>query len=335
MKAENLFRFVAVRSPAPTVEKPVLPGLTVPPDNSVVTAVRAAVNTGVPVEEARNRVATQFMDSSAYLSRSTAWAPFLAVEGQARRVVAAPGPDLTVALERLLQTVFGRPTDLATFVRDEDFGRLREALWSSFLSSAVLPRRRPQDADRLVFWLRFLWLCERVVAGGEPQALLEEFGKRLPGVPNVLTRSTRVTAPPPTPDERLVERRRQFAAATAHLDEVRVAHTHLSELVYSRLDRPQQPPASRSNGGVVFGDDDLVLTPEEISPPVLATLRRLGLTVSRVDALDLVSDLESRLASAHAAVNSLRRLDEVALTGSALVRRRRVLSAEELGGTTR
>ncbi len=331
MKAENLFRFVAVRSPAPIIEKPVLPGMTVPPGNGFVTAVRAQADSGAPLEDTRRRVAGEFMDSSAYLSRNTAWAPFLATEGQARRAVAEPGPDLGATLERLLEAVLGGPTDVETFVRSEGFGDLREALWSSFLSTAVLPRRRPQDADRLVFWLRFLWLCERLAGGGAQQTLLEEFDKRLPSVPNVLTRTSPAAAPPaPQPDERLVERRRQFAAATAHLDEVRTAHTHLSELVAARLDSPRQPEENSPNGGVVAGDGDLMLRPEEISPPVLATLRRLGLAVSRVDALDLVSELEVQLGTAHAAVSSLRRLDEVALTGSALVRRRRVLSTEEL-----
>ncbi|MFD0207176.1 MULTISPECIES: hypothetical protein [Saccharothrix] len=137
-----------------------------------------------------------------------------------------------------------------------------------------------------------------------------------------------------------MERRRRFAAATAHLEQVRAAHAHVSELVSTRLDTASQQAESSSNGdsgrgSARAGAGDLVLRLEEISPSVLATLRRLGLTVSRMDALDLVSELELRLGAAHAEVSSLRRVDEVVSVGSALVRRRRVLSAAELGEVAR
>jgi len=338
MKAENLFRFVSIRSPLPAVEAPpVTPGLVVPNGNGFLTGVRGRVNNGEPVDQARRAQAAEVMASPVYVTRNPTWTPYLAIEVSVRRLLAevSPSEDLRAALERLLEAPVGAPVQLDAFVRGDEFAQLKESLWSSFFGVVVLPSRRPQDLPRIGFWLRFLHLLERIASGEQHRELLEEFDRWRPAVPNLVFRAVPAATPEPEPErpnEWLTERRRQFAAATASLDEVRAAHTHIAALVGDRSRAPRQPPSGGADGGVVVGEDDVTLRPEEIDPAVLATLARLGLSPSRVDGVELVARLADRLASSHAEVSSLRRWDEVVTVGSALVRRRRTLTDAELEG---
>src|SRR5688572_5897465 len=188
MRTENLFKFVAIRGPEPQAETPApVRG----PGGTFTAQVRQDAAAGSSLPDARRRRAAEFMDSAEYVMRNPAWKPFLAIETWVRRLLAeiSPGEDLRSALTQLLATPLGQTMSLEAFVGGELFKQLKQSLWDSYYCTVILPERRPQDRPRILFWIRFWRLLERLANGEQAPALLAEMSRWTPGVPHILVRS--------------------------------------------------------------------------------------------------------------------------------------------------
>jgi hypothetical protein len=176
--------------------------------------------------------------------RNPEWAPFLAIESWVRRLLAEIGPseDLRAALAQLLAALLGQVTSLESFVGGDLFRSLMRSLWDSYYCAVVLPERRPQDRPRLIFWIRFFRLLERLVNGEQAPALVAEFDRWQPMVPHLLARGSRKPAPTSLPAQpRFTERRAQIADLVTVTSGLRAAQKAIRQAI-RRSDEPQRPP---------------------------------------------------------------------------------------------
>ncbi|MDP8927987.1 MAG: hypothetical protein M3O70_05235 [Actinomycetota bacterium] len=334
MRTEHLFRFVEIRSPLPGSAATV----SAPPRNTFLTRVAAAVSTGVPLDDSRRREAETFFDSGDYLTRNSRWQPFLDAEPLVQRLLAeiSPGEDLRSAIEQLLAEPLGG-NSIEEFARSPEFAELADALWSSYFSGLVLLDRRPQDQPRLLFWIRFWRLLQRL-ANGEPHpAVITGFDTWRPVAPELLVRVEPEPPADPAATVRLTppaleQRRQQIAAASAELGQLRAAHARIRELTLARLaaSRPTAATPAPISSLRASTAGDLTVDPAELDPAVRDTLGRLGLDLATDDATEALAALEHHVAVAHSEVDRLRQVDQVVTVGGALVRRRRHLTDAEL-----
>ncbi|MER7459964.1 hypothetical protein [Micromonospora sp. NPDC126480] len=365
MKAEDLFKFVAIRTPRATAtDSPMSAGSAA---DTFVARIRAQMTGDVSLPQARTLVANSTMDSDGYVMRDPRWKPFLAVEPQARQLLRddAVGLPLRPAVDALISTATGVPTVVSEFVESSAFDQMHGTLWHSYYSNLALVDRRAGDRPRLLFWLRF-WRFLESLTVGEPEAgSLAGFDRWMPVVPHELMQAEPTKADPDQPPPaRVTPRGAKVAASRRAVRDLRAARGKVSTVLAAKLaatnvepsargrapvpgntalSAPTPPPANVSSAAVVttfeamenFGfDDEFVswrLAAEDLDSAVLATLEHHHISVTAHDAAEIIAMLDKALAEERSALQSLEQVEHVAIVRGVPVRRKRRLSEAELG----
>jgi hypothetical protein len=305
------------------------------------------------------------MDSSEYVARNPFWKPFLAAESVARRLLedARAGVAVEGAVDQFLIHATGSPTTVAAFVASARFGQMRDMLWQSYYSNLALDRRRASDRPRLEFWIRFWHFLERLASGEPVAALAGGFALWRLAVPHEL-----MLAEPAEPDAGAARpslpRADLVAEATRLVRELRSARSRVKELLRAKLAASAEPVRGRAAvpglsalsaptplpvtgagpptvirtmknfGSIKSGDPRIPpwrLSTDELDEATLAALGSLDVDVTRRDGPEIEALLDEAIADAVADLHGLQHVDEIAIVRGVPTRRRRRLTAAELG----
>lgn len=195
MAQRKPFRFVTLRgpevlgrqsTPRASFDDSAVP--STPNDRGVIAGIRRLIDQGEPVDEARRRIALQFMESSDYVFRNPLWKPFLGVQSTIQALIAelrqtGRGSEFAERLDERLRQVLGPDFSLDAFLDSADFDAMHAALWHSYYANLILETQRAFDRPALVFWIRVFHLLNRIKGDGAVADLVDRFHAIRPVIP--------------------------------------------------------------------------------------------------------------------------------------------------------
>lgn len=188
MKADELFRYVAIRPPSLSQESSVY----TPTENAIAdTTIRKIdekINAGIESTKARQETGYEMVKSDRYYKNNPLWKNLSLYWVDANnivKVVSRTGNrdeflDLTYHLFKkafkekdhednlgniieLLQEALGDYVFLARFVKSEDFKNLKDSIWTSYFSTVLIQDDLLANREETISWIRFLYLLEIAV----------------------------------------------------------------------------------------------------------------------------------------------------------------------------
>lgn len=344
MKTENVFKFVAIR--APQADKGSSRKNLSFERRDWVERIRGLARGNVSLDEARRRLSSEFIDSSAYVLRSPDWQPFLRLQTEIQELLetADNGDDFKSSLEPLLAAVDAGFAPLEHFVGSEAFQQLKTSLWHSYYSNIALVDHRPQDRPLLDFWLRFWHFLERLQAGDDFEVLRHDFERWTLTVPHLLVQSAKTSTAAETSAAVTVS-----AAAAEHALQVReindsIAHlqaarSQVNQVFHAKLLETAKKAAQegamelkplKDAGGANLGiSAPWMLTAKEVGNETAKTLENLGIALERHDATEITALLESRQAEWESRLFALEHRERISIVRGVPVRVRRKESGHD------
>lgn len=335
MNTENLFKFVAIRTPQAGEESS---SSTVSFDHRQwVSRITGLVTEDVSLEDARKRVSNDFMDSSAYFLRSPRMKSFLDFQAEIQRLlkISENETQFKSSFNSLLKQINPNFSSLEDFVASKEFKQLKESLWHSYYSNIALVDRRPQDRPELEFWLRFWHFLERLAAGNDFRDLIKNFNNWSLVAPNQLIRTvkTREAVEPlddNSEDETSLIISNKIAEARKTIAQLRTTRKHIIKVLHSKLAEAKENDAKEeierakttpdSGGSKSDIRAPWMLTVKDIGSDAEKILERFGLSLDAHDATQLSAILERQEAELESVVFKLGHTKRVTLVRGVPVR---------------
>ena len=270
MKQRNPFRFVALRgpevqgpqsTPRASFDDSSVPNT--PNDRGVIAGIRRLIDQGEPVDEARRRIALQFMESNDYVFRNPLWKPFLAVQSTLQALIAGfrqtgRGSDFAERLDERLRQVLGGDFALDVFLDSADFDAMQASLWRSYYANLILDTRRAFDRPVLVFWIRLFHLLNRIKGDGDVGELVDRFDGIRPVIPLLVAgRTPKRAAMADTfaaTEASAAANAASLANARQSIDRLRAINARLNLRLAQKLATPQQPESALASVGDTDAD---------------------------------------------------------------------------------
>jgi hypothetical protein len=340
MTTENLFKFVAIRTPEERDLKTNAIGNF--DGNRWINRMLGLVTGDVSLEDARERMSSEFMGSSAYVLRSPDWQAFLMLQEELQRILQVSKDETAFqsSFKSLLTQINSDFISLERFVTSDEFDRLRESLWLSYYSNIALVNRRPQDRPVLEFWLRFWYLLERLMAKDDFETLMQEFNRWKPIVPHQLIQATK-TATENKPSESSsgsipVERENKIAQIKKAIAQLQATRSQINKVFHLKLSEATEKegegeikPIPASGGAQHDLKAPWVLTATEIGTEAVKTLERLDISLTTHDATQISTLLESQVAALESEIFELEHVKRIMFVRGVPVRIRRKDSFNE------
>ena len=266
MKQRNPFRFVALRGPEVLGRQstprasfddsavPITPSVP-----GVIAGIRRLIDQGEPVDEARRRIALQFMESSDYVFRNPLWKPFLAVQSTLQALIAelrqtGRGNDVAERLDERLRQMLGGDFALDVFLDSADFEAMQASLWRSYYANLILETRRAFDRPALVFWIRLFLLLNHIKDNGAVADLVDRFDAIRPVIPLLVAGQTPKRAAladtAAATDATAAANAATVANARRTIDRLRAINLRLHQRLAEKIATPAQPESA------LVGDTD-------------------------------------------------------------------------------
>lgn len=356
MKNDNIFRFISLRGPDPKKEYQ-QPVAFLENDNSFVEMIRERVDTEHPFESARVDVATEFMNSERYIMRNADWRGLLRLERRIAPLLReAYGTDSAGGileemeelvetllgeahafredLEEVFKTVFGQGFDLREFAKGDTFRDMRQDLWHSYYSNAVLHNRRPRDRPIMLFWIRLFELIPTLWDEERFSQVLNSLDTMRPAVPLELLRVEATVkeedagAEEDKPDP-LAEQRAEIEKLKNDLEQL-LAATEDIRTVYrekrrtAEREQPSSEPIKQRHQGKY--DDNLPpwrLKPKELNTSTMEVLTANQLSLEHATAPEIIHQLQNLTAEIFSDLDSAHYVEEIVFRRGTFVRVRR------------
>lgn len=178
MKQRKPVRFVTLRGPLiqdrPSVPSTRFDDSSIPtsPNSTVLLAeIRRLIELGEPTDEARRRVAAQFMESSNYVFRNPLWKPLLGLQSTTQALIAqvrqsGQSSEFAQQLDDRLQHLLTSETE---------FTSLYASLWQSYFANLIMETVRVFDRPALIFWIRLFHVLDRLRNNEDIAELIDRF----------------------------------------------------------------------------------------------------------------------------------------------------------------
>lgn len=266
MAQRKPFRFVTLRGPevlgrqsAPRASFDDSAVPNTPNDRSVIAGIRRLIDQGEPVDEARRRIALQFMESSDYVLRNPLWKPFLGVQSTIQALIAelrqtGRGGDFAERLDERLGQVLGPDFSLDAFLDSADFDAMQASLWRSYYANLILETRRAFDRPALVFWIRLFHLLNRIKGSDAVVDLVDRFHAIRPVIPLLVAGQTPKRAAmadtATATDATAAANAAAIVNARQTIDRLRAISLRLQRRLAEKIATPAQPESA------LIGDTD-------------------------------------------------------------------------------
>jgi hypothetical protein len=340
MKADNVFRFVALRGPNPR-EGRARHSIRLEDDESFVDNILRRVTAGETLERARATVSSELMSSGRYIMRSSIGRLLMQEQVRAERLLEDARRDPNArnfrrALQELLEAVCGPDFDLEHFAENNTFREMRRDVWHSYYSNVVLSTRRPQDRLGLLFWIRLFDLIPSIWdEAGFEQRLRDLETARLVVPHELVAGQNKVGEEEIEPDqeaEQIVRQRRlKIEALGSELERLRGALADVRAVYRERLhaaeaQEPALTPLGRERPDDYEDGDRRApwqLQEANLQPDTHEALRNLRLSVTHATAPEIIHTLQARVAQVHSQLHNAQRVDEIVFRRGTFIRVRR------------
>ena len=223
---------------------------------------------------------------------------------------------------------------LATFLKSERYSSLKERLWTSYYGLTLNPNERPQDREIVIDWLRAFYLADspnEKTFGIRAKSI----GRVRPSVPFAWFRPSAGRAEP-TPTSKpeavghleLDKRLKSFETARKELQLLfqAKARKHQSFRIETAPPRPDEVRGSSVGGIDLSQHDPAKVTSADIenNSEIFGILRREGLDFETSLLPDLINELDLHIARLSAETREMARKEEVTLSGNSFVRIKRL-----------
>lgn len=193
MKADNVFRFVAVRPPvrANSGEHRSIAEGSEQPDDAAGEfereVKRLAVSEQLSVEDASRAHAAAVMDSPDYFLNHPGWKHWLRHKTDIELLIQSRVP-LTLSrfkaeVKKILVQIHGENAEVEDFAQDQRFSDLKHSIWTSYYAGVTNVAQRPHDLPDVETLIRFVHLLEAVTNKDEFDQRSRATPGRRPAVP--------------------------------------------------------------------------------------------------------------------------------------------------------
>ena len=355
-KDDIVFRFIGMRGPDRTKEyqKPIA---FLENDNSFVEMIREWVDNERSFESARVEVATEFMNSERYVMHNADWRGLVRLERriaallrEAHGTASAGGilgemeefvetllgeaRGFREELEKILKSVFGQEFDLKQFADGDTFRDMRQDLWHSYYSNAILHNRRPQDRSIMLFWVRLFELIPTLWDEERFTQVLNSLDTMRPAVPQELLRvevaeQDEDTETDDDEADPLAEQRAEIEKLRNELEQLQAATANVRAVYREKrreANREQtlsQPIEPKRPGEYDDNPPPWRLKPEELNTSTLEILAANQLSLERATAPEIIHQLQNRTAETFSDLDSAQYVEEIVFRRGTFVRVRR------------
>jgi hypothetical protein len=339
LKSDNIFRFVALRAPQ-SGELVASIGGDEGTKKSVGDEIERLMNERrISLQQARLLVGSQIVKGEHYF-RSLAETEVLVLEVKAIRKILESqktAPDFSTLKEELKKVLKISDT-LTSFLKSDQFKRLKESLWFSFYALTLNPDEWPQDREIVSDWLRVFYLAE-----APNEATYTKRAKSIerlrPSVPfswfKTVVEEEQVS---PTSSEPMASP--PFKTMADRIEGLKSIRSQVHNLFLSKIQKYksisiEEPPPKDLEGlhsssiTVNLSEHD----PARISETDLSThhvifekLRKEGLELETLRLPEVIGKLDSEVARMSAELYKLSNKEEVMLTGKSFVQVKRTIS---------
>ena len=266
MAQRKPFRFVTLRgpevlgrqsTPRANFDDSAVP--STPNDRGVIAGIRRLIDQGEPVDEARRRVALQFMESNDYVFKNPLWKPFLGVQSTIQALIAelrqtGQVSEIAERLDERLRQVLGPDFSLDAFLDSADFDAMHAALWRSYYANLILDTQRAFDRPALVFWIRLFHLLNQLEDSDAVADLVARFHVIRPVIPLLVAGQAPKRAAMADTDAATDATAAANAATVANarqtIDRLRAINLRLQRRLAEKIATPAQPESA------LIGDTD-------------------------------------------------------------------------------
>ena len=366
MKADNVFKFVSLRPPSTVTVRnpdntgsganpiPNPPSPSFPPAGNIpspepsgfLEGIRSRMTTGLSFDEARLAIANEFMDSENYVTRNLDWRKLLPFEDSLRTIL--QNAKVSQSVEELSQRLFSLidsnvPSEFnrENLLRNDNYLRLRKALWSSYLSNVVINQRRMHDRISLLFWIRLFHLMENLTDGQLALTLLEKFEQLKPMVPVDL-----VWSRPRRPDELILpdrenlvkERVKKINEIKGAIRELKDFKSKLEKIFDEKILESSRPQANiqdslsapivkcgeslpiEGSSAHILEDAEFRISRSELDSYTLKVLTKHEIDIDNASETRLIQDIEVLIAKKFKELHSLQRVQAFKIIRGVLVK---------------
>lgn len=349
MKADNLFKFVAIRAPVKQEKIIRLRG-----DDRIATDVDKLIGDKMErddllPEQARLAAGSELVKDSRYFLAAV-WGQALTASAEQVRtflqqMVQEPNWEsfLDGALE-LLAPVNRANQSLDMFLTSENYHNFKQSLWLSFYATVLNPYERLQDREIVTTWLLFLYPLE-ADAVETFETRLQHLRRTRPAVPCAFFVAAPGYEEPQKPKERPEDpSKKRWKEIQNRIAELQEARRALSDLFTAKLQRfeqiqpveepvkPVEPEKDRAPIAASTGSRvDLVhgapwrITVEDLKAYAepLSAARTVGILPETATLPEVINRLDTEIASLTAESDTLGEREELMLVGKSFVHVRR------------